>query len=287
MLIVMGATGHVGSAVADELLSRGESVGIMTRHPDDADVWSDKGAIVVEADVEDAASLKSALRRGTRAFLLNPPADPASDTDEDELRTIANILAALDGTDLEKVVAASTYGARPGDAIGDLSTLWRLEQGLQAQLIPAAIDRGAYYMTNWLGYTQMVRDTGILPSMFPPHTEMPMVAPADLGRIAAERLLAPATDTSTKYIEGPSRYTRQNVADAFAAALQRDVIVEVAPRDTWEAVFKEAGFSAAAASAYARMTAVSLDSCFDMPAEPIRGQTDLKAFIEAAVNAKH
>lgn len=283
MIVVMGATGNVGAAVADELLARRQGVMILTRHPKDAGAWAAKGALVTHADADDVASLEAAFAKGTRAFLLNPPADPSGNTDVDERRTIANILMALDGANLEKVVAASTYGARPGEAIGDLSTLWQLEEGLRAKAVPAAINRGAYYMTNWLAFTDAVRQTGVLPSMFPAKTEMPMVAPTDLGRAAAERLISPAEDVGVQYVEGPSRYTPQDVADAFAAALGREVSVEVAPRDRWETVFRSVGFSAEAASAYAKMTAVSLDSDFDKPTCPKRGVTDLYSFIAEAV----
>lgn len=283
MFVVMGATGHVGSAVANELLARGEPVTILTRTPDSAVTWADRGAVVAEADADDVASLRAAFRKGHRAFVLNPPADPTGDTDAIEKRTIGNILAALDGSGLEKIVAASTYGAQPGQAIGDLSTLWQLEEGLRSQPIPAAINRGAYYMTNWLSYADVVRKTGVLPSMFPADTEIPMVAPTDLGVAAAKRLLTPLDDTSIEYVEGPARYSPQDVADAFAAVLNCQVSVDVAPRRTWEDVFRGAGFSEEAARSYAKMTAVSLDSDFDRPASPRRGTIKLSDFIAAAV----
>lgn len=151
MYIVMGATGNVGGAVAETLLGKGEHVAIITRRPEGAGIWREKGAVVLEADINDVDSLRTAFREGRRAFLLNPSASPEGDADAEERRTIANILAALEGSSLEKVVAASTYGARPGEPAGDLTTLWALEEGLRGQAIPAAINRGAYYMTNWLG----------------------------------------------------------------------------------------------------------------------------------------
>jgi uncharacterized protein YbjT (DUF2867 family) len=283
MFVIMGATGHVGAAVADTLLAHGQPVTVLTRHPDRADTWRAKGAQVAQADAEDAASLRATFRLGRRAFLLNPPADPAGDTDAAERRTIANILDALADSGLEKVVAASTYGAQPGEGIGDLSTLHELEVGLRAQPIPAAINRGAYYMTNWAGFAEAVRQSGTLPSMFPADTVMPMVAPEDLGRAAAERLLSSVTDTGIRHVEGPERYTPQDVAGAFAAALGGQVRVDVAPRERWEDIFKGLGFSDAAARAYARMTAVSLDGGFAMPADPIRGRVTLHDFIAAAV----
>ncbi|CAJ0706381.1 NmrA family NAD(P)-binding protein [Ralstonia sp. 22086] len=283
MYVVMGATGHVGGAVAQTLLASGEQVTILTRRPERAGRWRDKGASVAMADVEDVDSLRAAFRRGRRAFLLNPPADIAGDTDAAERRTIANILAALEDSGLEKVVAASTYGARPGQGIGDLTTLWELEEGLRRQPIPAAINRGAYYMTNWAGLLETVTQTGKLPSMFPADMPMPMVAPADLGETAAARLLTPVEDVGVRYVEGPQRYTPQDVAQAMARTLGRGVAVEVAPRDRWETIYKGLGFSDEAARAYVRMTAVTLDEGFDMLSDVVRGHVSLADFIAAAV----
>jgi uncharacterized protein YbjT (DUF2867 family) len=105
MYVIMGANGHVGSVVAETLLGRGEPVTVITRSDSGDDAWRARGAEVATADVNDVASLRAAFRRGRRAFLLNPPADIATDTDVVERATVTNILAALDGSGLEKVVA--------------------------------------------------------------------------------------------------------------------------------------------------------------------------------------
>ncbi|MES2888030.1 MAG: NmrA family NAD(P)-binding protein [Pseudomonadota bacterium] len=283
MYVVMGATGHVGAAVANALLAQGEPVTILTRRPEDAGSWREKGASVAMADAENVASLTAAFRQGKRAFLLNPPADPTGDTDATELRTVRNILIALEGSNLEKVVAASTYGAQPGKAIGDLTTLWALEEGLRTRAIPTAVNRGAYYMSNWTGLANLVQQSGKLPSLFPADALMPMVAPVDLGEAAASHLRAPAGATAVHHIEGPARYTPQDVANAFASALGREVIVEVVPRDQWEAVYKDWGFSDAAARAYVRMTEASLADGFYKPDTPQRGRVTLQDFIAAAM----
>ncbi|WP_293919406.1 NmrA family NAD(P)-binding protein [Sphingobium sp. UBA5915] len=286
MFVIMGATGHVGRAVADTLLSHGEEVLILTRKPNEAEHWSDKGASIAEADAEDGASLRAAFQRGKRAFLLNPPADPTGDTSATERRTISSILSALDGLALEKVVAASTYGAQPGEGFGDLATLWQLEEGLRSQPIPAAINRGAYYMTNWLGMVDAVKASGNLPSMFPADVEIPMVAPVDLGKAAADRLLSSPDDVGVRYVEGPTRYTPEDVAAAFAVVLSRDVGVQVAPREQWVSIYKGLGFSDEAAGSYAGMTGKSLDDDFDKPEQPERGTVTLQAFISGVLSNK-
>lgn len=278
MYIVMGGTGHVGAATAATLLGRGERVVIITRDARRASAWRDKGAVLAEADVEDVDSLRAAFRLGKRAFLLNPPADTATDTDVVERRTAASILAALEGSGLEKVVAESTSGAQPGERIGDLSVLWEFEQGLRRQSIPAAINRAAYYMSNWDAQLEAAK-AGRLSTPFAADLDIPMVAPQDLGQVAANRLMSSLDDVGVKYVEGPKRYSSNDVASAFAAALGRPVELAVTPRDEWKAAFRKLGFSEAAADSYARMTAVSVDGGFDMPDDALRGAITLDAYI--------
>jgi len=164
-----------------------------------------------------------------------------------ERHTVANILAALEGSGLEKVVAESTGGAQPGNRLGDLNVLWELEEGLRQQPIPAAINRAAYYMSNWDGLLDTVRTTGILPVMFAADLPIPMAAPYDLGEAAAERLLSPLDDVGVRYVEGPERYTTADVAQAFATVLGQRVKLEITPRDQWLAAYKAMGFSKEAA----------------------------------------
>lgn len=283
MYIIMGGTGHVGAATARALLARGAEVTILTRSAARAAHWRTLGADIVQANVKDVASLRAAFRRGRRAFLLNPPADTRRDTDAVERHTVANILAALEGSGLEKVVAESTAGAQPGSHIGDLNVLWELEEGLRAQALAAAVNRAAYYMSNWDGLLETVRNTGVLPSLFPADLAIPMVAPKDLGEVAADRLMSAPDDQGVRYVEGPRRYTPSDVARAFAQALDQPVEVHVVPRAEWRQAFVRQGFSETAAASYARMTEVSVDGGFDLSDTPLRGATTLEAYIRSLV----
>lgn len=283
MFVIMGGTGHVGSHVVVALLDAGKPVTVVTRHPDGAADLRTRGAQIAEADTDDVDALRAAFQCGRRAFLLNPPGDTSKDSDAIERHSAANILAALDGSGLKKVVAESTAGALPGDRIGDLSVLWELERGLAAQAIPAAINRAAYYMSNWDAQLDSVRRTGTLATMFPADFKLPMVAPADLGRFAAERLLSPTGDVGIRAAEGPERYSSRDVANAFAAALGREVRLEVTPAGHWKEAFLDLGFSAEAAESYARMTEVTIEHGSNATDSPWRGGTSLEAYVNALV----
>jgi uncharacterized protein YbjT (DUF2867 family) len=282
MFIVIGANGRVGSAAAATLLTAGHPVTAVLHSRDHVARWRKRGAQTAVVDVRDSDALRAVFRTGTRAFLLNPNAAVSTDTDREEHATVWSIVAALEASGLEKVVAASTYGAQPGERCGDLNILYDLEQALAAQPIPATIQRGAYYMSNWDTLLDVAKD-GVLRTMLSSDMKIPMVAPADLGKAAARHVLEPPNAQNVHYVEGPERYSPQDVANAFAAALGRPVKVEVTPRDQWIAAYRKLGFSAAAAESYARMTAVSVDSGFAMSEPFERGETTLGDYIAALV----
>ena len=173
----------------------------------------------------------------------------------------------------------STGGAPRGERLGDLNVLWELEQGLARQPIPAAINRGAYYYSNWDGQIDAVRESGELHTMFPADLPIPMVAPEDLGKAAAERLVCALDDVGVRSIEGPARLTSRQVADVFARVLDREVTLVVTPREKWEATFRSLGFSAEAATSYARMTGACVDQGFDAPDEAWRWPTTFEAYL--------
>jgi uncharacterized protein YbjT (DUF2867 family) len=283
MHIILGGTGHVGSATAAALLAQGEPLTIVTRKSAGAEEWKRRGAQVAIADVHDMGSLHRVFRQGRRVLLINPPADPSTDTDVEERRTTASIMAALEGSGLEKIVAQSTYGAQPGERCGDLSTLYALEQALQAQPIPFSIIRGAYFMSNWDFSLELVRQTGVLHTLYPADFKLPMVAPRDLGRVAARLLTEPVERAGLHHVEGPERYAPSDVAAAFAKALGRAVRVVTVPREDWKATFESMGFSEQAAEAYARMTAVTMDQRYVVPETPERGKVSIDQYIAELV----
>ncbi|MBX4948429.1 NmrA family NAD(P)-binding protein [Rhizobium binae] len=282
MYIIVGGTGRVGSAVAKTLLDQGEAVTIVTRNPEKAGAWRQRGAEVALADVHDVISLRTVFRRGKRAFLLNPNADIASDTDREERETVRCLLEAIEGSGLEKVVAQSTMGAQPGEQCGDLNVLYELETGLRSQPIPASIIRAAYYYSNWDAMVGPVTNGGVLSTMLPAKLTLPMVAPEDLGRVAARLLQEPVDRIGIYPVEGPERYSPNDVAAAFAAALGRAVRVEVIPREAWEDAYRNLGFSDAAAHSYARMTALTADGP-EYPEDSIRGSISLQTYIDGLV----
>jgi uncharacterized protein YbjT (DUF2867 family) len=283
MHVILGGTGHVGSALAERLLERGEAVTIVSRDPRKAERWKARGAQVAVADVRDVRALRDVLKAGARLFLLNPPADPSTDTAEEETRSLRAILTAVEGSGLAKIVALSTYGAQPGTNIGDLGVLHEMEQALARSPIPATIVRGAYYMSNWDHAVETARAEGKLYTFFPVDFTLPMVAPRDIGRIAADLMVEPVATTGLHQVEGPARHTSADVASAFGAALDRTVDPVEIPRDAWLPTMSAIGFSAAAAQSFAGMTEAAIRTPLPAVETVTRGSTALQQYIDALV----
>ena len=112
-----------------------------------------------------------------------------------------------------------------------------------------------------------------------------MVAPADLGRAAAERLVEPFNgDTEVHLVEGPGRYSVRDVADAFTQALGHRVEVRSLPPSDWVGAFQSLGFSNAAAKSYAAMTEATVNGEFPALDETEHGATSLRSYIEDLVS---
>lgn len=277
----MGATGNIGGSVAETLLAKGHEVKIVTRSAEAGARWFAKGAQAAIVDVDDTEGMRQIFRSARRAFMLNPPAPPFLDTVAEERRTLAKIVEAAKGADLEQVVVQSTYGARPGEGCGDLNVLYEFEQAISA-LFPTTVVRAGFYMSNWKPMIDAVR-SGVLRVVYPADLEIPMVAPGDIGKLGAELLEAEGGTNAIHYIEGPQRYTSRDAAQAFANALGIDVRLEVTPRENWEQAFKDMDFSASATQAYIKMMEVIVDKTYDVPADHRRGTTTLQDYVNTLV----
>ncbi|AHK70540.1 NmrA family transcriptional regulator [Gluconobacter oxydans] len=288
MDIVLGASGHVGGTVVRCLLEQKRAVTVVLHRPEQSAAWSALGASVAVLDVHDTAALTAAFCNARRAFLLNPPASPSLDVDCEERRTIQSILDAVRGASLEKIVVQSTYGAQDNPHCGDLGSLYTFEQGARETGVPLCIVRAAYFMSNWYGALSTARQSGVFPSLLPKGLKAPMVAPQDVGELAARLLVAPVEETGTYNIEGPETYTPEDVATALSAVLERDVKVDEIPRPQWPEFYRSHGFCTEAAQSYATMTGIFVDGRYDRPRTPLRGATDLQTCLrdQASISSR-
>jgi len=70
---------------------------------------------------------------------------------------------------------------------------------------------------------------------------IPMVATADIGRVAAQLLQEDWQGKRIVELEGPARISQHDIAEAFEKALGKAVYARAVPRETWSALFESQG----------------------------------------------
>jgi len=241
MFAITGITGNVGRVVARELLARGESVRGVVRNVGRASAWGDRGCELAAADIGDAASLAAAFQGAEGVFVMVPSSfDPKPGFPEAQAIG-ATLRSALAKARPERVVYLSTIGAQAKPA-NLLSQHTIIEQALREADLPITFLRPGWFMENSAWDVEPARERGVMASFLQPLDKpVPMVATADIGRVAAELLRETWRGHRVVELEGPHRITPLEIAATFSELLGRNVRAEVVPRDSWETLFLSQG----------------------------------------------
>jgi NAD(P)H dehydrogenase (quinone) len=241
MYAITGITGKVGGFVARNLLSAGQRVRAVVRDVDKSTFWADLGCEVAIAEMGDAEALARAFANSAGVFVLPPPNfDPEPGFPEAKA-VISAVCEALTVARPAKVVCLSTIGAQATQS-NLLSQRTLMEEALSTLPLPITLLRPAWFMENLSWDIAQARDQGVLSSFLQPLGKaMPMVATADVGRVAAELLLQDWTGKRVIELEGPARVSQNAIAAELAKALHRPVRAEAVPREHWGSIFRAQG----------------------------------------------
>src|ERR1700685_1995596 len=237
MFAITGITGNVGGEVARNLLAAGQPVRGVGRETRKGETWAKRGCDLVEADIPLAAAFQ-----GPAVFVVLAPPNFDPSPDFREARAVgAALRSALDAARPGKVVYLSTIGAQATQS-NLLTQHSIIEQALRELSIPVCFLRPGWFMENSSWDVAPAARNGVFPSFLQPLDKpVPMVATADIGRVAAEIIQTLWSGHSVVELEGPHRVTPEEIAATFADLLGRPVRIDAVPRETWESLFQSQG----------------------------------------------
>ncbi len=247
MYAILGATGKIGGATLRELRHRGLPVRAIVRDPTKAPHLAQSGCEVAVADIHDTNALKTALAGSSDVLVICPMNPKASDAPADHESLIAAIGTALERVKPHSIVAISDYGAHHNAGTGIALTFHRLEQKLKSIPVPCTFIRSAEHMQNWSRFLKSAANTGVLPTFYRPSAKLlPIVSAPDVGVIAAGILASPHRNregVQIVHVEGPRRYSVDEIVKTMAAVLDRPVEGREVPREHWVSALLEGGLS--------------------------------------------
>lgn len=220
-LVVLGATGHIGSQLTHALLAQGHRITAVSRASERLDALQQAGAETAPGDVHDVAFLTQALRGADAAFLMLPPSATASDVLAHMRESAEAIAQAVQASGLRRAVSLSSARA---DQPANNGPLFLEQEGRLNAItgLTVAHLRPAYFMDNLLGQLNLIQRMGRMGSAMRPDLRLPMVATKDIAAKAAELLVGKVLENHARhYLLGPRDYSMQDAAAIIGPAIGR------------------------------------------------------------------
>lgn len=231
LVLVTGATGQQGGAVARGLMARGIGVRGMTRNADSetARALSRSGAEVVTADFTDADSMAAALDGVDTLFAMTTPFEAG--VEAETAQGIALIDAAKEAG-VDYVVFSSVAGADLDTGIPHFESKWEVEKHLTASGVRWAVIGPVYFMEN-LFFPDALAGlrNGAYAIPMPADVPLQQIALEDIGAFGA-RVCADRDDFAGRRIDiAGDELTSAEVASVLGQKLGREIAHVQVPID--------------------------------------------------------
>jgi uncharacterized protein YbjT (DUF2867 family) len=182
-VLITGATGQQGGAIARELLKAGWKVRAMTRKPDSdkAKELAKLGAEIVTGDLNDASSVKAALAGAWGAFAVQNTWEAGVEKEEEQGKEFAKLAKA---SGIQHFVYSSVGSAHRKTGIPHFDNKWRVEEVVRSLGFAShVIVRPVFFMENLVSAWFLNGDK--LTTALPATTKLQMIAVEDIGKIGA------------------------------------------------------------------------------------------------------
>lgn len=185
MILITGATGQQGGAVARHLLKKpGFAVRALTRDSTKpaARALAQAGAEVVRGDLDDPASVSRALEGAWGAFSVQNFMETGFDR---EIRQGKLLADAARAAGVQHLVYTSVVSADRKTGLPHFESKWQIEQHIHQRGVPYTILRPAFFMQNWYSFMREPILNGTLPLPLSPQTTLQQISVEDIGAFAA------------------------------------------------------------------------------------------------------
>ena len=213
-ILVIGATGTVGSQVIEQLTKRGADVRALVRDTTKANFPA--GVDIVQGDLLDVDSLRSAFTGVSTLFLLNAVV-------ADEYTQALITLNIAQEVGIERIVYLSVIHADRYLNVPHFAGKYGVERMIEQMGLNATILRPAYYISNDITIKDVVTGYGIYPMPIG-DKGLAMVDTQDIAEVAALELIRREESSVPQPLNrinlvGPDTLTGQDVAEIWTQVL--------------------------------------------------------------------
>jgi uncharacterized protein YbjT (DUF2867 family) len=233
IILVAGATGQQGGAVARHLLAGGFAVRGITRDPDaeKAKPLRDAGVDLVRADLTDRAAVDGLFDGVTGVFSVATPFEAGLDAEVAQGTTLGD---AAKAAGVGHYVYSSVGGADRDSKVPHFESKWAIENHLRSLGLPLTVVRPVYFFENFGGWSLQPSGDGYSMAMpLSPDRPLQAVASDDIGAFVAMAFADPAAWVGREFELAGDERTLPAYAEAIAADIGARVDYVQVP---WEAM---------------------------------------------------
>lgn len=238
MILVTGATGHLGQAVIDQLLTLlpATEIAALVRNPNKAASLKAKGISIREGDYHNKAALLAAMQGVDKLLFIS------SSDFNDRPGQQRNVVDAAKEAGVKHIFYTSVSMNNAGNsAIGWLmADHFTTEEYIKASgLTYTFLQHGLYMEVLPMFLGQKVFETGVF---FPAgEGKTALVSRLDLAEVAANVLTGSGHENKAYPLAGSRTYSFADIAQQLSAQSGKTVAYTDAPADVFENVLKGAG----------------------------------------------
>lgn len=221
MILVMGATGNVGSKIVTQLLAQGQKVRCLARRFPNKEAF--RGAEFAQGDANSVSFLTEAMRGCSAVFTMIPPNVTAPEVRFYQNKFGEVVAEAIEEANIKKVVNLSSVGADLDSGTGPILGLHdqeaRLNEITHADIIHI---RPAFYMENLLASIASIISMNCYFGTIPADTPCSMIATRDIAARAAFLLMNPTFKShSIEYLLGNRDVSHREVIRVLGQAISK------------------------------------------------------------------
>lgn len=234
VVLVAGATGSQGGAVADALLSRGHAVIALARNPESENArrLMERGATVAAGDFTDRDALIRAATGADAAYIMTTPFEMGTAAETEQgIRMVEAMKSAAIG----HLVFGSVASADQGTGIPHFDSKYEVEKRLASIGVAYSIVAPVYFMENLLApWNLPALREGKLALAMPADRPLQQVAVSDIGAFAAALIERREAVFGKRYDIAGDELTGAQMAAVIARASGREIRYEGFPRTCFE-----------------------------------------------------
>jgi len=259
-IILTGSLGHIGKPLAEELVTKGHSVTVISSNADRQREIETIGATSAIGSLEDVGFLTKTFTGAEIVYLMEPPSnyfDKTIDVYAHRIEIANAYLKAIPLAGVTKVVHLSSIGAHTDHGNGMLRIHYDVENILKKFPNTVSLKEirpvGFYY--NMFAFIPTIKSQGAIIQNYGGDKKEPWVSPLDIASIIADEMDKPFNGRTIRYIASDEVSPNEAATILGRAIGKPDLKWQVVSDEQFLNALLDIGFNPQVAKGYTEMNA--------------------------------